>query len=175
MPECPCERKEMNVRLKRIGSVPSVPTNPQLIKPISFGEYSEQKQESEFNDILIGDLTRPHSLSVLPVKNKEVVSISPYMLSKLLDGECPVSVQNTMIIDCRYPYEYDGGHIKNAINIYTKEKMENILFHNSLNLLYNPKNNNSALILILHCEYSQHRGPSMYVFVSKYIFPRFSY
>jgi len=33
-----------------------------------------------------------------------------------------------IIVDCRYDYEYNGGHIKGAININTKDGIENIFF-----------------------------------------------
>ncbi len=32
-----------------------------------------------------------------------------------------------IIIDCRYPYEYAGGHIQGALNLYTKEQVIDFL------------------------------------------------
>lgn len=31
---------------------------------------------------------------------------------------------NVLIVDCRFKYEYEGGHIKNAININCKSDLE---------------------------------------------------
>ena len=34
---------------------------------------------------------------------------------------------NIMIIDCRFAYEFDGGHIKGATNISTRDEMTELL------------------------------------------------
>ncbi len=39
----------------------------------------------------------------------------------------PAQSPKHIIIDCRYPYEYDGGHIKGAINLFTKEQINDFL------------------------------------------------
>ena len=38
-----------------------------------------------------------------------------FQLSKVLDGEYSHVLDETIIVDCRYPYEFDGGHIKVSI------------------------------------------------------------
>lgn len=53
------------------------------------------------------------------------------------------------IIDCRFEYEFQGGHIKNAININTTDKMD--FFYK----------NKTSQILIFHCEYSSIRAPRL--------------
>ena len=90
-----------------------------------------------------------------------------------------------IIIDCRYDYEYKGGHIDGAINIRCPEVLERLFFSNRA-LLYHsdyldsikhdfegvinklqdlqnleehiPKDAPAPLI-IFHCEFSQKRGP----------------
>jgi len=53
---------------------------------------------------------------------------------KYINGETLVDLQNGLhnveatIIDARYPYEYKGGHIKGAINLYTVEMVEDYFF-----------------------------------------------
>lgn len=69
----------------------------------------------------------------------------------LLNGSYKNIVPSFQVIDCRYPYEYEGGHIKNAINIFMPSKLEE-------GLLRNP----TKTILIFHCEFSQKRGPNLY-------------
>ena len=41
--------------------------------------------------------------------------MNSFQLSKVLDGEYSDVVDETVIIDCRYPYEFSGGHIKVCI------------------------------------------------------------
>ena len=43
------------------------------------------------------------------------VFMNSFQLSKVLDGEYSDVVDETVIIDCRYPYEFSGGHIKVCI------------------------------------------------------------
>ena len=63
------------------------------------------------------------------------------------------NTKEVIIIDCRYPYEYEGGHIKGAMNLYTREMIQNTFIEQNKNI------NNS--ILVFHCEFSSERGPKM--------------
>ena len=75
------------------------------------------------------------------------------------------------VVLCSYPYEYDGGHIKGAKNVYTKEQ----IFKEFVDIKQ-PKQDtdtgeaergNEKLldgkrnILIFHCEFSSERGPNL--------------
>jgi M-phase inducer phosphatase 2 len=82
-----------------------------------------------------------------------------------------------VIIDSRYPYEYEGGHIAHALNIYTKERLYDEMFikrshKNTANFnnstmdmdssgesMYPPEAKRT--IIIFHCEFSSERGPSL--------------
>lgn len=60
------------------------------------------------------------------------------------------------IIDVRGEYEYQDGHIPNAINI-PSDKWENIQMIDELALEHG---RNGTSTVIFHCMYSQQRGPS---------------
>ena len=60
------------------------------------------------------------------------------------------------IIDCRFPYEYEGGHLRGSQNLYLAETIEELFFQNP-----------EDCVLIFHCEYSKERGPKMFVISSK--------
>jgi M-phase inducer tyrosine phosphatase len=60
-------------------------------------------------------------------------------------------------IDCRFPYEYSGGHIINAININDPVILQKIFFGVI----------QTNVALIFHCEFSQCRGPEMASFFRK--------
>ena len=68
---------------------------------------------------------------------------SPTLLQKLDDCRHPdlnsidnntlanlfkTSSQPMLVIDCRFDYEFEGGHIKNAINLNTPEALEEYFF-----------------------------------------------
>ena len=72
-------------------------------------------------------------------------------LINVLDGNYAHMFEKTVIIDCRFEYEYEGGHIEGALNFCDKEQLAAELFTAS------PSNT----LLIFHCEYSAHRAPLM--------------
>ncbi|KAF2075215.1 hypothetical protein CYY_003476 [Polysphondylium violaceum] len=79
-------------------------------------------------------------------------NIAPEVLHQLITD----NAQNIVVIDCRYSYEYNGGHVKNAINIPPLVSSENLLkmfFDTSLT---------SDKIIIFHCEFSSKRAPDCY-------------
>ena len=62
-----------------------------------------------------------------------------------------------VIVDCRYPFEYEGGHIKGALNLYTKKLFDDYFLDEQGSFRVT-----SDTIIILHCEFSQKRGPKMF-------------
>ncbi|XP_055954624.1 M-phase inducer phosphatase 1-A-like [Patella vulgata] len=73
-------------------------------------------------------------------------------LTDLFGGEYNQFHTSFTIIDCRYPYEYNGGHIQGAVNIYTKQ---------SIDVLLQRSEKNRPQILIFHCEFSSQRAPTL--------------
>jgi rhodanese-related sulfurtransferase len=39
-----------------------------------------------------------------------------------------IPMPNIIIIDCRFPYEFQGGHIDGAVNVSSQEQMQELLF-----------------------------------------------
>lgn len=74
----------------------------------------------------------------------------------VLDGKYGQCYNESIVVDCRFEYEFKGGHIDGAININDKEELANRLFETSVS---------KRTLLIFHCEYSAHRAPIMYVFL----------
>lgn len=70
--------------------------------------------------------------------------ITPHVLKGLLTKEINMPY---ILVDCRYSYEYEGGHIINAININTVEQVKEFY------------KKESAVALIFHCEFSSVRAP----------------
>jgi len=66
-------------------------------------------------------------------------------------------IENLHIIDCRYPYEYEGGHIQSARNLYTRTQVFEEFFRKPIELKDPSKRN----IFIFHCEFSSERAPSL--------------
>jgi rhodanese-related sulfurtransferase len=65
-----------------------------------------------------------------------------------------------VVVDCRYPFEYEAGHIQGAVNIYTKSDLINEFFMNPIDGI-GSKHPTTRTIVVFHCEFSSKRGPSM--------------
>ena len=68
--------------------------------------------------------------------------------------------QPIQVIDCRYPFEYCAGRIRDAVNIYKPEA----LVHHLFSKLEEVKAN-IDIDIIFHCEFSQMRSPKMLKFL----------
>ncbi|KAL0481519.1 M-phase inducer phosphatase [Acrasis kona] len=148
--------------LIRCNSLPNYGSSPTALNfsmsPVDLGEMSpgvfcdptpfDDPKSAEFNLILP---------TLQGCKNPDCNSIDALTMGKVVNGEYS-DLANHLIIDCRFPFEYEGGHIKGAINIFEPEGLEKALFDE--NRLQNL--NNKELIIIFHCEFSQHRAPKLY-------------
>uniref|UniRef100_A0A8D1K9F0 protein-tyrosine-phosphatase n=1 Tax=Sus scrofa TaxID=9823 RepID=A0A8D1K9F0_PIG len=61
---------------------------------------------------LIGDYSKAFLLQTVDGKHQDLKYISPETMVALLTGKFSNIVERFVIVDCRYPYEYEGGHIK---------------------------------------------------------------
>ncbi|ESO93092.1 hypothetical protein LOTGIDRAFT_119865 [Lottia gigantea] len=106
---------------------------------------------------LIGDGSTSHVLPTINGKNKDLVSISHETMADVLNGVYEESVQECTVIDCRYPYEYEGGHIQGALNLYTQQQISEFIKSQQ------QKQTTDSLkhILVFHCEFSSERGPKL--------------
>lgn len=59
-----------------------------------------------------------------------------------------------VLLDCRFEYEYEGGHVMNAQNVVTQKSMT-ALFHALT------KGENKNTVVVLYCEYSSVRAPRL--------------
>jgi rhodanese-related sulfurtransferase len=76
-------------------------------------------------------------------------------LISLIDGEYRDTIDSFIIVDCRYSFEYAGGHIDGAENVSCPKILEERFFSNPTKT---PKS-----VVIFHCEYSLQRAPRMYL------------
>jgi len=87
-----------------------------------------------------------------PNEPDSIPRITDATLISVLDGNYKDKYDKTLIIDCRFEYEYEGGHIQTATNFCEKDQLAATLFGESMP---------SKTLLIFHCEYSAHRAPLM--------------
>jgi rhodanese-related sulfurtransferase len=89
-----------------------------------------------------------------PASGDSFRRISPDTLVALARGDFHDRIDAFHIVDCRFPYEFEGGHIAAAQNITSGQSLEERFFANV------PAHSHRTAI-IFHCEYSAQRAPQM--------------
>lgn len=96
--------------------------------------HSEASCEKDMTSLVL-DYASKLSLSTNKnVRDPDLNTIPPQTIARLL---CETESSKYIIVDCRYGYEYEGGHIKGAILIESPEILEKIFFTHR-ELLQNP-------------------------------------
>ncbi|KAM9211235.1 LOW QUALITY PROTEIN: M-phase inducer phosphatase 2-like [Leptosomus discolor] len=110
---------------------------------------------------LIGNFSKPYLLQMVEGKHPDLKYISPEMMVAVLTGQFSSLIESCVIVDCRYPYEYEGGHIKGAVNLPLEQDVEEFLLKKPIV----PFDASKRVIVIFHCEFSSERGPRMCRFI----------
>lgn len=111
----------------------------------------------------IGDFSTEYVLPSQPgSKHKDLRGISPQTMSELVEGQFSHIVEDFIVIDCRYPYEYEGGHIKDALNIWQHQDLIRNFFSSP------DIHTRARKVIIFHCEFSSERGPRMLRFLREF-------
>ncbi|XP_076651413.1 uncharacterized protein LOC143358285 isoform X2 [Halictus rubicundus] len=110
---------------------------------------------------LTGDFSKPCVLPLAVGHHEDLKSISTDTLVALIRGEFNDRVDSFQIIDCRYPYEFDAGHIRGALNLYSKDLIERNLLDPLTDTPEIQPDTNKRNILVFHCEFSWERGPNL--------------
>ncbi|XP_052791999.1 M-phase inducer phosphatase 1-like [Mya arenaria] len=111
----------------------------------------------EIGNDMIADGSSKYTLPTVPGKHSDLTAISPEIMADVIRGYFNDVIGDVTIVDCRYPYEFEGGHIRGAVNMYTKDQVNR--------LLQKPLADDKRHVLIFHCEFSSERGPKMYRFL----------
>ncbi|XP_033223834.1 M-phase inducer phosphatase-like isoform X2 [Belonocnema kinseyi] len=110
---------------------------------------------------LTGDFSKTCVLPLAVGQHEDLKSISAQTLAGLIRGEFTETISDYKIVDCRYPYEYEAGHIEGALNLYSKELIEQCLL---APLKHKPEiepDSHKRSIIVFHCEFSWERGPNL--------------
>ncbi|XP_062908841.1 M-phase inducer phosphatase 1-B-like isoform X1 [Mobula hypostoma] len=164
--------------LKRLERSREMDTPVKKKRQKSFEYPSEDKQEDQFtrqdaisckinasnalederNPMeLIGNFSNVYVLPTVMGKHEDLKYITPETMAKILHGEYDHLLEEVYIVDCRYPYEFAGGHIKGALNLHRADDAVDYFLKKPII----PKSKEKRLILIFHCEFSSERGPKM--------------
>ncbi|NXU04011.1 MPIP2 phosphatase, partial [Buphagus erythrorhynchus] len=152
---------------RRVAGSPDQEASVELVVEL---EPSRSAQLEEIENLLAsndqeltGDFSKPHLLPTVKGKDPGLKYISPGTLVAVLTGNFSSFIESVIVVDCRYPYEYEGGHIKGAVNLPLQRDVEEFLLEQPIVLLDASK----RVIIIFHCEFSIERGPKMCKFLRK--------
>eukprot|EP01113_Clastostelium_recurvatum_P049331 TRINITY_DN9123_c0_g1_i5.p1 TRINITY_DN9123_c0_g1~~TRINITY_DN9123_c0_g1_i5.p1 ORF type:complete len:491 (+),score=106.06 TRINITY_DN9123_c0_g1_i5:164-1636(+) len=95
-------------------------------------------------------------LPTVPGSHADLNCIDPSTVADLIDGRYSEIYSEIFIIDCRFPYEYEGGHIRGAINLTENQVKERFIDHPVAD---------RRICLVFHCEFSSKRAPSSLKFL----------
>lgn len=101
------------------------------------------------------DYLSTSGISTFTVSNDPIPRINESELKNIIEGVHSKVYDEYIVIDSRFPYEFEGGHIINAVNIALQSDLEERFVVNQ------DMTSNKRRLLIFHCEYSIFRGPTM--------------
>jgi M-phase inducer tyrosine phosphatase len=105
------------------------------------------------------------------VKEDGLMRVMPSTVADLVEGKYASLIDRFVIVDCRFPWEFEGGHIRGAINLYVQEQVESFFLvpgnglRSDIPHLPLPSKSGDAhpegkTVIIFHCEHSEMRAPS---------------
>eukprot|EP01083_Nonionella_stella_P012679 35891_1 len=125
------------------------------IKILKCADLTSKLQNGEGTIMSMRSSSYPETADLLPLcctSDDGAKRIDVCTLTKLMEGEYSELIDHFAIIDCRYGYEYNNGHIQCAVNVQSQQLLE-LMFKTNL------KHSDKRIAWIFHCEYSQKRGP----------------
>ncbi|XP_057346901.1 M-phase inducer phosphatase 3 isoform X3 [Manis pentadactyla] len=130
-----------------------------LRKTISLSDINitQMLEEDANQGRLIGDFSKVCVLPTTSGRHQDLKYVNPETVAALLAGKFQDLIEKFYIIDCRYPYEYLGGHIQGALNLYSQEELYNFFLKKPIA----PLDIQKRIIIMFYCEFSSERGPRM--------------
>ncbi|KAL5006712.1 hypothetical protein ScPMuIL_015518 [Solemya velum] len=139
---------------------------PKSVKRSLYSSMASQESQSKKiktaltrltgTDDLIGDGSTQHCLPTIKGHHNDLHYVTSDTVVSVIKGACSDVISGFRILDCRYPYEYKGGHIKGATNVRSRDDLKKVLEEKEDN-----EGKGKRSILFLYCEFSSERGPKL--------------
>ncbi|XP_072263085.1 M-phase inducer phosphatase 2 [Pyxicephalus adspersus] len=122
-----------------------------------------EDEDDGFMELIDDEEEKTYLLDTVEGRHQDLKYITPGMMNDVLRGKYRDRIEHCVIVDCRYPYEFEGGHIKGAVNLPLEHDVEEFLLKTPII----PSSDDKRVIIIFHCEFSSERGPRMCRYVRK--------
>ncbi|XP_069052146.1 M-phase inducer phosphatase 1-B [Lepisosteus oculatus] len=126
-----------------------------LKKTLSLSDVETRGEPGDLG--LIGDFSKVYALPTVTGRHQDLKYITPETMGALLRGEFSSLVERCLVVDCRYPYEFQGGHIRGALNLHDPDAAVQRLLRQPVAV----RSPDRRVIVVLHCEFSSERAPRM--------------
>ncbi|KAM9354396.1 M-phase inducer phosphatase 2 [Pholidichthys leucotaenia] len=172
-PDRPANNTPIRVKRRRslagtsVANLENPPESPRMecILPPRSKSFCQEEIEKLLDSTsgreLIGDFSKPFVLPTIKGEHQDLKYVTSDMVVAVLSGHYDHLVEKVIVIDCRYPYEFEGGHIKGALNLHQEDQVEDFLLKSPIV----PSCPDKRIVIIFHCEFSSERGPRMCRFV----------
>jgi rhodanese-related sulfurtransferase len=117
---------------------------------------------ADYSCLISGNIGIAHTLPCFDSPRDAIKRISRSTMAQVLSGDFAHLYKKAIIVDCRYPYEFHGGHLPNAINVCALDSIDKILFEDS------SLEDSHSTVVIFHCEFSSERAPRMALHVRNF-------
>jgi hypothetical protein len=97
-----------------------------------------------------------HQLRLPSQFEKAMNTLTPETVAELLEGRYAHHYDRVLILDCRFQYEFDGGHVRGAIHVPTEQALVELMQRAP------PTSSGERVCVVFHCEFSSQRGPALY-------------
>lgn len=176
----PVQKKDLRAKVRRTHSMfnskKDISDTTQMLGNLMGSPHSPKFfNDNDCNDSLSNSVLHKSKIKTFKVKNDQLPRIDSTELCRILDGTFKEFFDEVIVVDSRFEYEYNGGHINGAINIPCQEELEKRFLNGNkypasscLASTKEIRNSTSPFgtkashpLIIFHCEYSSYRGPSM--------------
>jgi rhodanese-related sulfurtransferase len=106
--------------------------------------------DDDDNEPPTDQLSPPYPIPILLPSRDPIPKISTTTLDRLIRGNLYGIFETLVVLDCRFPYEYEAGHISVAVNLTNLELMRD------LDDQFRGRN----VCFVFHCAFSHTRGPT---------------
>lgn len=99
-----------------------------------------------------------HMLPSFNVRDDPLRRITVDTMVDVLSGNYKEHYDELIVVDCRFAYEFEGGHIADAVNYNSIDVLED-----EFNVQDGPRPEieDKRRLIVFHCEFSAHRAPRM--------------
>lgn len=121
------------------------------------------KNEVKVNGVFVPIYDSKVAAAEIPIyyednSTESLPRISVQSFSDIVEGKYDKYYSDVYIVDCRFEYEFNGGHIIGAVNISKQKSLEEEFVHRRH---LKCRDTEYPPLIIFHCEFSSYRGPIM--------------